>query len=170
MRRVLVLGSPGSGKSTFARKLGAVTGLPVVHLDQLYWSEGWVPVASELFTARLDKVLAEPCWIVDGDYVGTLDLRLAHADMVVILQYHRVICLWRIARRLIRHYGRVRPDTAKGCPERVDLDFIRYIWRFPRRNRPLVEAVLDRHDARSKTVIFRRDADAEAFLASLAVR
>jgi adenylate kinase family enzyme len=164
MQRVLVIGCSGTGKSTFARALGAGTGLPVVHIDQLFWQPGWVAAPRELYLSRLEKVVAGPQWIIDGNNPSTLDCRIPRADTIVWLQRPRAVCYWRIMQRVIGSYGRVRPDMAPGCPERFDWDFIKYIWRFPERYLPRMVAALDRHDAWPRTVVLRNDAETSAFL------
>lgn len=136
--RILIIGSPGSGKSTLARALAAQTGLPLVHLDQLYWSAGWQEVDKTLWLARLDAALAEPRWIIEGNYSSTLERRLAHADKVVLLDLSPFRCTWRVLRRVLSERGSVRADMAAGCPERLDLGFLWYVLTFRVRALPRV--------------------------------
>ena len=86
MRRALVLGSPGSGKSTVARRLGARHGLPVFHLDQAFWRPGWVPAPPAEFAAEVARLAALPAWVIDGTYTATLAPRLARAELVVVVE------------------------------------------------------------------------------------
>ena len=113
MKRVAIIGSGGAGKSTLARALGAKTGLPVVHLDRLYWQAGWVPVS-------------------------TMDLRLAAAD-TVILDTPRLVCLWRVVKRRLRFHNRTRPDMTVGNLERLTEEFLRFVWRYPKQKPDLLE-------------------------------
>jgi hypothetical protein len=83
LRRVAIVGCGGSGKSTVARELGRRTGLPVVHLDPLFWSSDWQPCPPEEWEAIQRRLVAEEGWIIDGNYGGTMELRLAAADTVV---------------------------------------------------------------------------------------
>jgi adenylate kinase family enzyme len=136
MRRVLLIGSPGSGKSTLARALSAATGLPVVHLDRLYWRPGWVEPSPEEWRPALDEALATPEWIMDGTYGGTIAHRLQRADTVVFLDFPTSVCLGRALRRIFVGWGRDRPDLTPGCPERIDLAFLVYVARFRSRKRP----------------------------------
>jgi len=145
MERILLIGCGGSGKSTLARSLGQRFQLPVMHLDQLFWQSGWVNISNELFDERLQAVLEQPRWVIDGDYARTLPLRLRYCDTVIYLDYPRAVCLWGVTRRVHRHQGRTRTDMAPGCPERVDAAFMRWVWRYPKDKRPqnlrlLVEA------------------------------
>lgn len=138
MRRVAIIGSGGAGKTTLARELGRRTGLPVVHLDGLYWRAGWVPTPREAWLERQRAVLAQECWIVDGNYGATMDLRLGAADTVIFLDTPRLTCLWRAFKRRVSYWGRTRPDMAEGCPERLTGEFLRYIWDYPRTQRAAI--------------------------------
>jgi adenylate kinase family enzyme len=164
MQRVLILGSPGSGKSTFARRLEALTGLPVVHIDQLFWDPGWVQVPKSRYLARLRDALTEDRWIMDGNYTSSLDLRLPRADRVILLDRSRLSCVTRVGLRIASSYGQVRADMAPGCPERIDWDFLKYVWRYPNRDWPDTLAAIDRHRAWDRTTTLKSDADAAAFL------
>ena len=153
MRRIAVVGSGGAGKSTLARALGRRLGLPVVHLDEHYWQPGWRPADPDAWRARQARLVRREAWILDGNYLSTLDLRLGAADTVVFVDLPRWRCAWRATRRVVA--GRGQANTAPGCPERLDLRHLRflgYVWRFPRRTRPRVLRDLARH-AGTTTVI-----------------
>ena len=141
-RRCLVIGSGGAGKTTFARLLADRTGLPVVHLDALYWSSGWQPKPGEEWRDVVDELVRRPRWIMDGNYGGTLDARLAAADTVYFLDTPRWICLTRVLRRWWRYRGVSRPSMPDGCPERITWGFLAWIWSYPRRRRPGILARL----------------------------
>ncbi|MDF1503425.1 hypothetical protein, partial [Roseisolibacter sp. H3M3-2] len=136
VRRVSIVGPGGAGKSTLARALGARTGLPVVHLDARHWSAGWVEPDRAEWRRTVEALVAEPAWILDGNYGGTLDVRLAASDTVVFLDLSPARCVWRAARRAWRYRGRSRPDMAPGCPEQFTWEFARWIWTYRRRRRP----------------------------------
>jgi adenylate kinase family enzyme len=142
MQRVLVIGSPGSGKSTLATELAARTGLPLIHLDQQYWRAGWVEPAKEEWWQRVAELTSGELWIIDGNYGGTLELRLARADTVIDLDFPAWLCVWRILRRVLGSWGRVRPDMAEGCPEQFSLEFVLYTVRFPYAGRKRTDAKL----------------------------
>lgn len=142
MRRVLVVGSGGSGKSTFADALGRSTGLPVVHLDRHFWQPGWVPTPRDEWAAMQRAMVAEDEWILDGNYSGTIDVRLARADTVILLDLGRWRCLWRMLTRTLRQLG--KEVTAPGCPDRFEWEFTRWVWSYPRRSRPRILAAIER--------------------------
>lgn len=133
----MIVGSAGAGKSTLARALARRTGLPLVHLDALYWQPGWVETPRPRWREVQREALAGERWIADGNYGGTLE-RLALADVVVLLEYSRWICLWGVLRRIWRHRREARPDMAPGCPERLDVDFLKYVWSYPGEHLPRV--------------------------------
>lgn len=139
MRRVLVLGSPGAGKSTFARALAARTGLPLIHLDAHYHLPGWQEPDPGEWDARLDGLIAGESWIIDGNFGSSLDRRLARADTAILLDYPTLVCLSRLFRRIATLHGTVRPDAPPGCPERFDPAFFYYVARFRRRKTPAVK-------------------------------
>jgi adenylate kinase family enzyme len=142
MQRILVMGSSGSGKSTFARRLSAATGIPVVSLDALFWQPGWKPSEAAAFGERVAEAARQPRWIMDGNYIshGAGLLRRQLADAVLWFDLPRRICMIGILTRIARSYGRVRPEMAEGCPEKIDTEFFHYVWTYRDRQRPkLVE-------------------------------
>ncbi len=134
-RRIAVLGSGGAGKSTVARAIAARVGLPLHHLDRLYWLPGWQATPDPDWEALQRELVREERWMVDGNYSRTLAIRLDRADGVLLLDLPRRVCLWRAFWRSMRLYGKVRPDLGAGCPEHFDLEFLAWIWAFPRRTR-----------------------------------
>jgi adenylate kinase family enzyme len=130
VERVLIIGPCGSGKSTLARELAPLLGLPLFHMDQLYWKPGWVETSDELMQVKIEALSQEPRWIIDGNYGGTLRPRLKRADTVIYLDYPIRLCLWRLIKRIWTTHGQVRADMAEGCPEQFDLGFLRYVARW----------------------------------------
>lgn len=144
MRRVMVVGSSGAGKSTFADALAERTGLPAVHLDEHYWKPDWVETAAAEWRDVQRRLVAGDTWILDGNYSATIDVRLPRADTVVFLDLGRVRCVSRVVARTVRNHGRAR--TAAGCPDRFEWDFLRnFVWTYPTRSRPRVLAAIEEH-------------------------
>ena len=142
-KRIVIVGSPGSGKSTLAMQFGELLGLPVCHLDVLWWRPGWVEAGHEAFDAQLRAVLSTDAWIIDGNYSRTLGMRLERAETAIMLDFPRTICLYRALKRRVMYAGRARPDMAPGCPEKVDWEFIRWLWDYPSRSRERVLTALE---------------------------
>jgi adenylate kinase family enzyme len=132
MQRILVIGSPGAGKSTLSHEIARRTGLPLHHLDRMHWLPGWVERNRDEGLAAIKAVLAQDRWIIDGNYGSSLPLRVARADMVVWLDYPTHLCLWRVLKRWWQHRSRARPDMTEGCPERLNLEFFHYVLVFRR--------------------------------------
>lgn len=165
LRRILVIGSGGAGKSTFARELGAILGIAVTHLDVLFWRSGWVEPPPAEWEVTLLGALAEPSWIMDGSFVGSLERRLEVCDAAVFLDLSRWLCLWRALRRVLRYRNTTRPDMATGCVESFDLPFLRWVWNYPAETRPQILRLLEAEPHRNKAVCLRSRAQVARFLA-----
>jgi adenylate kinase family enzyme len=143
MKRVLIIGGNGSGKTTFAKSFAAKVNLPLVHLDSLYWRDGWQHVSESEFDELLQKELDKPEWILDGNMRRTLAHRLKYCDTVIYFDFSRIVCVWGAVRRVILNYGRSRPDMGGYCPERFEWKFIKSIWTSDREVRNKYYALLD---------------------------
>ena len=166
MKRILVIGCPGSGKSRLSQILGEKLGLPVVHLDQLWWKPGWQNVSVEEFDEQLDAVLEREKWIIDGNFSRTMPLRLRYCDTIIYLDYSRWECLLGMTQRVLGSYGKVRPDMAEGCPERFDWEFVKYIWNFNRDNR-VRNSTWTAQAKHAKAIVLKNRKEARAFLESI---
>ena len=152
MQRISIVGSGGAGKSTFAKQVGAILNLPVIHLDSLFWQPGWVETPEERWREVIQQIVQRDTWVIDGNYGSTLDIRFAATDTIIFLDYPRLLCLYRVLKRRVQYTGRTRPDMAEGCPEKIDLAFLRWIWNYPRTGRVQVLNAIEQY-RESKTIV-----------------
>lgn len=160
MRKVVVIGCPGAGKSTFARRLSAATGLPLFYLDRLWHRPDRTTVSRETFDARLQEVLAQEAWIIDGNYLRTLEMRLSACDTVFLLDYPTSVCLAGAAARI----GSERPDLP-WVETTFDESFRQWIEAFPQEQLPRIYALLARYRAGRSVTVFRSREEAAAYWA-----
>ena len=163
MKRILIIGSSGAGKSTFARRLHEATGIELVHLDKVFWKPNWVETPKDEWKKTVAKVLEGEVWIIDGNYSGTLELRMQYADTIIFLDFPPTICVWRVLKRVAFYRKGKRPDMAAGCDERFDLEFLKWIWDYPRRTKPKVEALLIKFQATKKIIRLASTKEVENF-------
>ena len=167
VKKVVVIGSSGAGKSVFSTRLGEITGLPVIHLDKHHWRSGWTEPPKDEWCRQVDELASGASWIIDGNFGGTMEMRLAKCDTAILLDLPRHVCTWRVMKRVIRYYGRTRPDLAPGCPERIDLQVIKWVWKFPKDTRPVVIERLSRVAGSVSVIRLTSTAQVEEFLASI---
>ena len=158
MNKIMVIGCPGSGKSTFARTLHEITGIPLVHMDMLFWNADRTIVEKTVFMERLENVIEENAWIIDGDYHSTMEMRLQACDTIFFLDYPLDVCLKGIEERR----GTVRTDMPWVELEE-DLEFVQFIKNYNVHNRPKVMALLEKYHHKD-IFIFKSRAEAGEFL------
>jgi adenylate kinase family enzyme len=168
MRRILVIGSPGAGKSTLARRLAERLDLPLIHLDREYFGPGWTMPPRPEWRERVRALAARPAWVMDGNYSSTFDLRMPRAQAIVWLDLPRWRCIAGVLWRVAKHYGRVRPDLGPGCTERFDGSFLRFIWSYPRDMRPRIARLLENLRSGQRVFVLRSRAGIPALEAELA--
>ena len=166
MERVIIIGCGGAGKSTLARKMGEKTGLPVVHLDKLFWKPGWVESAKAEIDEIIRREMEQPRWIMDGNYNRTLAQRIACCDTVIYLDFSRIACLLGVIKRVLTTYGTVRPDMGAGCPERFDLEFLKWVWNYNRDRRENNYRLLN-EATHAQTVVLKNRRAVRKFLDTL---
>jgi len=129
IKRIMIIGQPGSGKSFLARKIGDQTGLPVVHIDNIHWQAGWRERSAEEKARLCAEVHAQEQWIFEGGFSRSWDDRLARADVLIWLDIPLWLRAIRVIRRTLQYHGSSRPDLPEGCPERFNWEFTRWIWK-----------------------------------------
>lgn len=158
MKKVIVIGCPGSGKSWFSKELHKITGIPLYHLDMMFWNPDKTTVDKSVFHERLQAVLGTDEWIIDGNYASTMKMRMEACDTVVFLDYSTVLCLEGIRERR----GKVRSDMPWVETEE-DAEFVEFINNYNSQNRPAVLELLQRYSDKN-IFIFKTRAEADGFL------
>ena len=161
MKRIMIIGCPGSGKSTFARALAAKTGLPLYYLDMMYWNPDRTTKPKEEFRAALRETVALPEWIIDGNYGSTLEVRMEVCDTVIFLDYPVEVCIAGVEERR----GKPRPDMPWVETE-PDLEFIEFIKKYNEESRPKVIELLEKYKEKN-IIIFKSRAEADEYLRRL---
>lgn len=167
MQRIIVIGPSGAGKSTMARELHRLTSIPLVHLDRAFWHPHWQETNRDEWRRVQENMVAGSTWIIDGTYASTLDIRLRAADTVLFLDFPRRIYLGRAVKRWARYRGTTRPDMGEDCPEKIDWEFLRWIWRWNKNERPQVMEQLDGVSTGTQVVRIRTPRQAVRFLRSV---
>lgn len=162
MERVIIIGCPGSGKSTFGRELKRITGLPLYHLDMMFWNEDRTTVAKELFIERLKKVMSNSQWIIDGNYGSTMEMRIKECDTVFFLDYPTNVCIEGVESRK----GQLRSDMPWIENGTTDEEFMDFINRYNSESRPKVVSLLEKYSTKN-IITFKNRNDAEEYLLSL---
>lgn len=167
MKRVMIVGQPGGGKSWLAREIGARTGLPVHHMDMIHWQPGWVerPNAAKIAMAR--AIEAQEAWVFEGGLSATYDTRLARADTLIVLDTPLTLRIWRVLTRTLRSWGQSRPDLPENCPERFSLEFWGFIWRTRHSGRQRILHLADQAGPNTKVHILRNAAQVRRYLSTL---
>lgn len=158
MKRVIVIGCPGSGKSVFAKALHQKTGIPLFHLDNLYWNADQTTVDRDVFMQRLTDVLEKPEWIIDGNYLSTMEWRLQHCDTVFFLDIVAEVCVDGVQSRM----GKPRSDLP-WIETQEDAEFMAFIRNFSKESRPEILALLAQYSDKA-VHIFHNRKEADAFL------
>ena len=156
-KRIMILGCAGSGKSTLAAILGEITGLPVVHLDRLFWNPGWVATPGDEMVKKSTEAAAGERWIMDGNYSHSLDFRIERADTIIFIDFNRFFCIFRVLKRWIKNHGKTRFDVGEGCPEKIDFPFLKWIWNYPNHSRKNILVKINRCDKNIYHLRTRRD-------------
>ena len=141
MKRIMVIGCCGAGKSTFSKALHEKTQIPLFQLDQYYWKPNWTETPPEEWKQTVTELAQKDKWIIDGNYGGTMDIRLKRADTVIYLDVSTATAIFRMLKRTIKYYGETRPDMPEKCPERFDWPFFNYVLNF---NKTRKQKILDK--------------------------
>ncbi len=164
MKRIMIIGSGGAGKSTLARQLGEQLQLDVYHLDALMWRPGWVMAPREERINIQQQLVKKDEWIIDGNFGNTLDLRLQEADTVILIDLPRIVCVYRVLKRVIRYRGTTRPDMGASCEEKLDFAFLKWVWNFPDIQRPEMLKRISQFSHEKQIIVLKSRKDVENFI------
>ena len=167
MKKVLVIGCCGAGKSTLSKKLSDQLELPIIHLDKVYWKPNWIESPKEEFEKKVKELIQNESYVMDGNYSSTLAMRLKEADTLVYLDYPTWMCFWRVIKRIIKYHGTTRPDMTEGCHERFDFAFLHYVLAFRWIAATRIEKILKKGDYHAKVIRLSNDKAVTAFLQSI---
>ncbi|MBT2478370.1 topology modulation protein [Streptomyces sp. ISL-94] len=165
MKRIAFIGCGGSGKTYLSKQLGSLIDAPVTHLDAVYYDDGWNALPKEKFAAIQEELTAAPAWVIEGNYAGTLPIRLRRADTVIFLDLPARTCLWGIAQRRLR-YGGGQNDTT-GVYDRITWSFIRYVWGYRKSMGPRVRDLIGEHAGGATVHVVTSRRQARALLTRL---
>lgn len=167
MKKILIIGNTGAGKTTFARELSPKLNLPIVHLDKLYWCGEWEHVSREKFDALLQAELEKEEWIIDGNFNRTLPLRLEFCDTVFFFDFSPFACLWGVTKRVIKNYGKSRNDMGGNCPEYFDknkIELYKSLFKYNKRNRKRYYEML--RNSNAEVIVFKKRKDVKEYIKS----
>lgn len=167
MKRIMIIGSCGAGKSTFAKKLQTILNLDLIHLDQHHWQPNWVEPPKEVWRDTVKELVKREEWIMDGNFGRTMDIRLERADTIIYLNHPTWLCFWRVLKRVKQYKGTTRPDMTEGCPERLDIGFLWYVLTFKHRSGSRTLKKIEKLRQDKNVFILNNDKETEHFLKNL---
>lgn len=129
--KILITGSPGAGKTTLAKEMETILGIPAIHLDAIFWKPNWIKTAKCERIAFLKKIEQKDSWVLEGNFLNTIDRQLEIATTVILLDFPRLVCIWRVFKRRFLQPGFKRPDVAPGLPDKITWKFLKSIWQYP---------------------------------------
>lgn len=152
MKKIIVIGSPGAGKSCFSRELSLLTNIELFHMDNLYWHEDKTRISHEELVSKLNDIMVNDTWIIDGNYISTLELRIKEADTIFYLDYPTEVCIEGIKARV----GKKRDDIP-WVEDELDNDFLKFVETFRTETKPQIESLLEKYNYKRLYRFFCRD-------------
>jgi len=157
MKKILILGSGGSGKSTLAKWMGDLLNIEVVHPDYYYWKPNWVETSKDEWNKKISILLAKNNWIMDGNWTGSLQYRIEFSDTIIFLDYPRFISIWRIIKRYCKYHGKTRPDMGVGCIEKIDYEFLKWIWDYNSNIKPKINQLIRQAQNNKRIIVIKNN-------------
>jgi len=164
MERILIIGSSGSGKTTLSKILGKSLDLPIIHLDSHFWRPNWTEPNSETWQSQVNSLVKKSKWVMEGCYIKSLHQRISHADTIIFMDLPRIICLWRCIKRYVTYRKQVRAELPEGCYEKLDWDFLKWIWNFPNSKKPIIYTLFESLRPDKNLIIIHNENDLKKLL------
>lgn len=161
--RIMIIGCCGSGKSTLSKSIQEITGLPLIHLDKEYYKPNWEKPLKDEWDKKILELCQKEKWIMDGNYISSMHIRMNYADTLIWLDMNRTKCLYRAILRAIMPSKRHRSDMGLGCNERHDIEFYQFIWNFNKITKPRIIQLLEQHKD-IKVIILKNSRDIRNFI------
>jgi len=163
--KIAIVGSPGSGKSTLAETLHKILDLPLYHLDQYFWQPEWQRPDRQAFAKTHHKLCDKNEWIIEGMATRHFDYRIQKAYIVIFLDIPLWLCLYRVFKRALTSFGKVRKSSAQECPERMpDREFLTYIWNFYKKKRPEIVKLLQQYKNQKKIFVIKNKTELDKLI------
>ncbi len=161
MKKIILIGCPGSGKTTLATKLGSKLNIPIHHLDKYFWKENRKHLTQEEFREVQDDLMATDTWILDGNFTKSIDNRIVNADTVIFLDFPKALSLFRYVKRYINHFGTVRNDMGGGNTDTLQWKFIKFVLTFPKEE---IYSMIKEYSGERKVYILKNQKEVDIFL------
>lgn len=167
MKRIIIVGSPGAGKSTLSSRIHEIMDIDLFHLDKLFWKPGWVCISRKELKEKIRNLMELDSWIIDGNYGSTMEMRIKKADTIIFLDFPLWLCLWGIIKRRFMYAKKIRPDITEGCNEKLDFEFIIWVLTFPFKKRRDIHEKIKKYSRGKKVFIFKTRREVDEFINKL---
>lgn len=158
MKKLLVLGPYGAGKTKFSSELSESLNIPVFHLDRFFWLRDWETPSKEKWEAINKNITIQKEWIIDGNYIKTLDIRIIEADIIIYLDVNRWVAFYRVIRRTLLNLRKSRADLPDECKDKIDLRFFLSVLKFNDIIKPLIFKKIKINMAQNKLIVYNSNA------------
>lgn len=162
MNKAIIIGCPGSGKTTFAEKLQKCIGLPLYYLDAIWHKPDKTHIPREEFDQRIAEIFETPKWIIDGNYKRTIEMRMKQCDTVFLFDLPVEVCLQGVTDRV----GKERYDLP-WLETELDPEFKQFIEDFPKDTLPYIYELIEKYKDEKRVIIFKSREEADGFIEKL---